>query len=89
MTEPILLPDKIKDAIKDLNDFFWYHWNDIISTFPDTLDGDGFSLTVCRSAIISIFINYIIGFDDKNRKPELENMIHELRNLEVYLRDYK
>lgn len=87
MKDQIELPQQIKDAISTLNTSFWEEWNEIIADFPDDPDWDSLSLTACRSAIISLLINYVIGFDVPYRKTELERIIHELRALEVYLRD--
>ena len=87
MKDQVELPQQIKDAIRQLNENFWEDWNEIVANFPDCPEWDCLSLTTCRSAIISLIINYIIGFDVPVRKSELERLIHELRALEVYLRD--
>lgn len=87
MNESTPLPEQVIDTIRELNDFFWMAWSDRTSKYPDNPEWDCYSFNACRSAIISIVLNYIVGFEGNDRRNELERMIVELRLLEEKLRD--
>lgn len=81
------IPTKFLNIIAELDFEFWKGWYDKTADFADTEDADYMKFTVMESAISTIAMNYILGFPKEKRSFYLENMVLQLRTLELKIRD--
>jgi hypothetical protein len=81
------IPRRFLDLVAELDFGFWQNWYEKTADFADTEDADYMKFTVMESAISTIIMNYILGFPKDKRSYYLENMILQLRTLELRIRD--
>lgn len=81
------IPPRVEQVVRELNDLFWDEWDHKTADFPDTEEGDINRFSVVLSSVILITSNYILGFSSCNRKTIVEQLVNNLRKMEIRFRD--
>ena len=80
---------KLIQIVEHLDSQFWIKWLEMTENFPDTEDAIEVKGSSVESSIVTIFGNYILGYEPEDRYQALERMISHLRKLEAAVRDIK
>lgn len=81
------LPPRVNFLIERLTTNFWNEWKEEIALFPDTADSTTLGIIAIQAALINITMDYITGFPSEHRQRYLEEIIKNLRYIEIQIRD--
>lgn len=81
------LPQVCLDLIRKLDDVFWDTWKEKTNNFPDTDDGTYYKHLTCESGMMTIIMNFFLGYPKQKRTQYLEEFIQKLRTFESSCRD--
>lgn len=81
------LPEAVEDIITHLEKNFWKEWSEKILDLPDTPDAEAYKIIIIHLALLAIVGNFLSSFEVEKRSFHLEDLIKNLRLMEVGMRD--
>lgn len=81
------LDERILDISDEIHKHFWDVTNDLTKDFPDISNSSDVKLSIIQMTITTLFTNYLLLYPKSCRSNLLEDIVEELRQIEINFRD--